>query len=281
MNGERRETGIRRILVALDASPHSLAALQAAADLAAGLDAELLGLFVEDINLLRLAGLPFAREFGQFSVSGRTIDVDGLERQLRARAGLAQQAVARVAGRARVRWSFRVTRGSVAAEVLAAAADADLMTLGRRGWSPAGRRLGSTARAVLAQAPSLALILEHGVRLGLPILAVYDGSPASERVLAVAVDLARLRSSKLSVLILAGRPEMTRDLRERAAAFVEDSGLEAQYRELSGPDTLRLVQVIYAEGCGLLIMGGENPFLTGDGLLGYLDEMRCPVLLVR
>ncbi|MGB7837261.1 MAG: universal stress protein, partial [Terrimicrobiaceae bacterium] len=53
---------IRRILVALDASAHSRAALEAACELALGLDAELSGLFVEDINLLRLAQLPFASE---------------------------------------------------------------------------------------------------------------------------------------------------------------------------------------------------------------------------
>ena len=52
-----------RILVALDASPRSLAALSTAGALAAELDAELSGLFVEDINLQRLLALPFAREF--------------------------------------------------------------------------------------------------------------------------------------------------------------------------------------------------------------------------
>ena len=51
-----------RILVALDASPQSEAALRAAAELAALLEAELEGLFVEDINLLHLCGLPFGRE---------------------------------------------------------------------------------------------------------------------------------------------------------------------------------------------------------------------------
>ena len=49
---------MRRILVAVDASPHSLAALDAALRLAADLEAEIIGLFVEDINLLRLAGMP-------------------------------------------------------------------------------------------------------------------------------------------------------------------------------------------------------------------------------
>jgi nucleotide-binding universal stress UspA family protein len=48
-----KPTTIRRILVALDASPHSFAALEAAAHLAAHLEAELFGLYVEDENLLR------------------------------------------------------------------------------------------------------------------------------------------------------------------------------------------------------------------------------------
>ena len=53
---------IKRILVALDASAANRTALQTAALLASELQAELQALFVEDINLLRLAELPFARE---------------------------------------------------------------------------------------------------------------------------------------------------------------------------------------------------------------------------
>ena len=56
MNERELEPTIRRILVALDASPHSQAALQAASELAAALKAELVGIFVEDVNLLHLAG---------------------------------------------------------------------------------------------------------------------------------------------------------------------------------------------------------------------------------
>jgi len=57
--GERDETlKIRRVLVAMDASPHSRAALEAAIELASHFEAELRGLFVEDINMLRAVGLP-------------------------------------------------------------------------------------------------------------------------------------------------------------------------------------------------------------------------------
>ena len=70
---------IRRILVALDASTHSLAALETAAGLAARLEAELVGLFVEDINLLRAAELPFARETSFYSSSLRPLERGELE----------------------------------------------------------------------------------------------------------------------------------------------------------------------------------------------------------
>jgi len=49
---------VRRVLVALDASPVSPEAAQAAAELAAQMQAQIEGLFVEDVTLLDLASLP-------------------------------------------------------------------------------------------------------------------------------------------------------------------------------------------------------------------------------
>ena len=67
------ELAVKRILIALDPSRRGQSALQAAAHLAAGTGAELAGLFVEDINLLRMAGLPFARETRYAGQSGRFV----------------------------------------------------------------------------------------------------------------------------------------------------------------------------------------------------------------
>ena len=61
MSEPATEFVVRRILVALDASTQSLAALRTAVTLAAELGAELEGLFVEDTNLMRMAMLPVAR----------------------------------------------------------------------------------------------------------------------------------------------------------------------------------------------------------------------------
>ena len=78
----------RRILVALDASSHSHAALAAAVALAGRLHSELQGIFVEDINLLRLAELPFAREVRFGLSAARPVQGEELQRGLRARAAV-------------------------------------------------------------------------------------------------------------------------------------------------------------------------------------------------
>ena len=82
MNEHEREPTIRRILVALDASRHSLAALEAASELAEALKAELVGIFVEDVNLLYLAGLPFAREVRYLSGVDRPLPILGTAVQI-------------------------------------------------------------------------------------------------------------------------------------------------------------------------------------------------------
>jgi len=74
---------IRRIAIAVDASPTSIAALEATVELAAVWEAEVLGIFVEDVNLIKAASLPFAGEVGSHSGAFRRIDPDNVRRQRR------------------------------------------------------------------------------------------------------------------------------------------------------------------------------------------------------
>lgn len=128
---------IRRITVVQEAV-QAARALDAVAQAAAALEAELTGLFVEDVELLHFAGLPFAREIGAFSA--RALDVGTMERRLRSQAEEARRALAAAAEGKPLRWSFRVERGSVPARVRRALADADLVVLlGNRGGQPPRR----------------------------------------------------------------------------------------------------------------------------------------------
>ena len=118
---------IRRVIVRLDPVLQSRALLEAAVELAGEMQAELLGLYVENQDLLHFAGLPFARELGFESATRRALDVESMERSLRALAKEARQALESVAAHTQVQWSFRVVRGTPAAELLATAEAHDLV----------------------------------------------------------------------------------------------------------------------------------------------------------
>jgi len=138
---------IRRITVVQE-SAQAAGALDAVVETAAALEAELTGLFVEDVGLLHFAGLPFAREIGGFSA--RALDVRTMERRLRSQAEEARRALAAAAEGKPLRWSFRIERGSLAAQVRGALAEADLVVLlGDRGGQPPRRAAALLSAAEL------------------------------------------------------------------------------------------------------------------------------------
>jgi nucleotide-binding universal stress UspA family protein len=190
---ERLRASFRRILVGLDASPGSFDALAAAAALAGRLRADLAGLFVEDEDVIRFARLPFAGVLRVPSGACEPLDLSKAEAELRALAARSREALERAASAQRVACTFRVTRGAVVAEVLAAAADVDLLVLGAGGHRRSGiARVGDTARAAASRAASSVLLLRRGGRIGDPIVAVDDGSEGARR----AIELARALSGE-------------------------------------------------------------------------------------
>lgn len=118
---------IQRVVVGLDAGTTGRDLLDAAAEFAGRMEAELVGLFVEDIDLIHFAAHPFAREVGYASATRRSLDSERMERSLRTLARDARKTLESVAGRTAVRCSFGVTRGAVADAVLSQARDADLV----------------------------------------------------------------------------------------------------------------------------------------------------------
>lgn len=273
---------INRILVALDASTHSLAALEAAADLAAALEAELLGLFVEDENLLHLAGLPFAQEVQAPWAASRRMSSDRMEKELRLQAGQARRALQAAAERVQARWSFKTVRGQVTPAVLSAALEADLVAMGRIGRPVSRRdRLGSTARAAAASVHGSVLLMQQGGDLSYPVLVTFDGSPAAWQALLAAARLANASGDDLNVLILAGDSEKVGQLKAEVRAWLDQRDLRAGYSWLPQPTVGALINLVRAAADCVLVLGGDNPLLKAEAIQELLDETDCPVLLVR
>jgi len=273
-------TAFRRILVALDASTNSRAALAAAIGLAETFHSEIMGLFVEDINLLRLAELPFAREvrFGELAV--RRFELETIERKLRARAALLRRELEDLATEHKVPSSFRVLRGPIDRELLTAAVEADLLALGRMGHSLAHRpRLGSTAQMAVARAPSAVLLVKADVENG-PIIVLYDGSAAGRRALALAAELAG-KVGDIRILVWASDEETAFERRQEAAALLTNLEAETQYQHLAGDTPQLVMRWINRQKGSLLIVGGEDNNLPPDILQTLLDDAQQHILVIR
>lgn len=283
MSEERQALSIERILVAIDASPHSLAALEAAVDLAARFDAELAGIFVEDENLLRLAGRPSVIEIGIFTATRRRIDGEELERQMRVQSRRVRRIFTLTTERAHVRRSFRVVRGTILSEVLAAASEADVLVLGQAGWSLLRRgQLGSTVRGILPEKFGLALILKEGTCLGEPLVVIYDGSPIAKRALVAADTLRRQpdEDQALIVLLLAEERQRAHVLQGQAASLLGHRGTVVRYRTLRNTNVVQLTDILHTEGCGMLVLPARSAALQSSTLVALLEHLELPVLLV-
>lgn len=267
----------RRVLVALDASDTSLSGLQAAVDVAVRLQAELQGLFVEDINLLRLASLPFASEVVYASSAARRVDPVAMERALRAQAERMRAQLEAVARQASVPWSFQVARGRVAAELLTRTHEADVLILGR-GARRGG--LGSVARVVSVQA-ACTVLLHGGRRVERPVLAVYDGSPLAARVLDLALRLSQQDGHNLMVLLAPAPGVDAVSLQEQAQARLEDAAAEVRFGVLTEGSARELVRAVHDQAGKLLVLSAAAPALADTPQGQLLEQLDCPVLLVR
>ena len=260
MNEQLPANPKRRIVVALDASSYSLAALRAAIELAELLDVDIEGLFIEDINLLYLCGFPFSREIGSYTATVRPLQNEVVERQLRTLGETIYNTMNRVVLKTPVRWTFHVRRGSVVNELLAAAQEADLLSIGRSGHTRR-RTLGSTARSLVQRSQRPVLLLDENGGLVYPLIAIYTGSDTSQRVLRWLTTLAA-HSDRPARIFLMVRPDIERTLEQlerEARALLGD--LPAEFIPLRYGNVL---MTLAAHNGGTLVLPSEYAELASE-----------------
>lgn len=275
MNENPKKRVIRRIAIALADEGADNSALAAAAQLAASMQSELAGLFVEDINLLRLAGLPFAREFSHFTNIERRLETSEIERQLKAQATAAQRALALAAEQAGVPWSFRVARGLMGAALLEIALEADVIALG------ATRRELVQHTALWALAEGIAGRSWRPVSrvVASPVVAVLKPSAEASRILQVAANQAAAAQRPLTVFIAADTPEGFTQLREQAVGQLGDR--PAQFHRLSRAGLTEMLAAVRAESPWLLVLAADETVLEQSAIQALCEQLNCPALLVR
>jgi nucleotide-binding universal stress UspA family protein len=260
----------RRITVTLDASESGRPPLETAARLAAILGAELEGVFVEDINLIRLSGLPFLREFRPWSIADEQISSQRMQRELRTLARRAEQMLERVARESGVPWSFQVWQGRPEAASLLKAFGAEILSLGRISSRVSSHMLAPARR-----------LTPPSRKPDTSISVLFSGSEQAVRAVATACSLASDMGARLTVMLPAIPAQAVPALKEQALAILKQHGQTARCVELAGVDAQSLRLATDAAGPSILITEAEHPLLQQAGLDQCLDALFCPVLLIR
>jgi len=279
MNARPKSHPFNRILVTLDSTRSAQLALESAALLAEAMQYELVGLFVEDSDLMALAALPFSREVRRSGVI-QNLDPDALRKEVEAHAAAARYAMQQVAVRHRLRWSFRSVQGNVGAEFTAAAAEVDILCVGRRSSDRYRRAsMGNPVRMVLERQAPVLVAGDLTDRINKPVAIIVDHRDGKMESLKLAGQIAAKANTELVVLEFL-------PLEADGAAVREDIRAHTP-----GEVKIRTVLVGRDDPCGLLdrlrrndyslVLYGVRGEQATPAWLDYVtDAGECPLLLV-
>ncbi len=255
----------KRLLVAFDANQDYQTILDIAALLAMHQQAELSALFVEDINLFHLAGLPFIYEIDRISSIEKPLDALKIARDLEKQLLQIRHLLADFKKRASVEISLTVVRGHYISEALAAAADADLLLLDRR-------RIRQ--KTTLKPASGKAFIR--------PVWVIYDGSEASERCLLITGELLKSQRAELNIVINAESKEKAAELETQARQLTAEFHANKHYFIVENNNFSSIIQCMAQRGCSILVMNTnrEDKALSDQQAAVISEKAECPVLLV-
>lgn len=256
-----RKAKVLHIYLAMDAASHSSDALTSAISLARQLEAELTGLFIEDIDLLRSAQLPFASEIIADSGRERLLTGTNIERSLRAWSAEMQNTLIKEAGKARIKYSFRTVRGRRLEALMAESDISDLLIFAR-------------ARYRLTPA------LNQAMNIGL----IYDGSEESQHGIAI---LGKLAAKGLAHVTLINM-ETQQQAREpkydihHAAEWLTQQGIIVSQQNPADKSVLALVTLLKRVHASLLLVPANNELCKQTGQFRQLESrLDCPLVIVR
>ncbi len=249
---------VRRVLLAINTLEDRSDALEVAAEFAALLKTELSVLLVDDINLLRLAELPFAREMDRTSGALRPLDTARLTGTLESNAAKLRLRLDEESRRHRVTVSTRVVQGHFVAMARESAEAQDILVLSQSGQPYLTR--------VRVRAPGLARE---------PIWTYYDGSAGARRGLSLAMVLTG--GTDRETVILSDRNFDNKSIQSEVARLTGDREWVGGCRVLATTDRAGIEDTLRSRGCAVLILPRELE--EGDTEAGALGLIGGPRIL--
>lgn len=270
----------RRVLVALDRSPLGRAAIERAARVAATLHAELIGIYVEDEDLVRLSGLPFACEISTHGGIAHALDIDSMRKRLQAEAALARRELERGAGAVSVHTRFEIRHGSVTNEILAACSEVDYVVVGRsRRATPRGRP-GATASALARRAGRPVWLVQSRRMRTEALLLVLDESADVERAVAACSGVSE--PGARWVVAIAGRAAAasTAETQARVERALARERRSAELVVLERCDASTLGTVLSRLGDAVVAFALPSDAAMADRVAALAESLPCNALII-
>ena len=272
----------KRILIALDSSSQSLSALDAAVEIAHQRGCELLGVFIEDAELLRVTECDVAREVGASAAQSRDLQHAEIESIFRSLAAHARQSLEIAAERKRIPWDFQVIRGQVDETLTELMKEVEVTALGSLSsqW-PATSGFGSTALNVLKKSKGGVFIARNGNSILFPVTVVSRNLEESRMALETAFSMGNLCHHYFNVLYLPGDdPLQELELRQWLTQVSQDKAVLFRMYVITPPTMMNLAGYLQAFRPGTLILP-DIPWLKKARFLKQVQTLDCPVYLIR
>ena len=120
-----------KVVVTVDVESSLTSTLDLAIALAVASKSELHGLFIEDMDLLRVVNLPFAREVIRASGQPRILDKQQLLRSYKVKSRYFRQTLARYAQQSALVWDYSTVRGNRRSIEMAKSVEAEFFIIGQ------------------------------------------------------------------------------------------------------------------------------------------------------
>ncbi|MDX1586735.1 MAG: universal stress protein [Balneolaceae bacterium] len=270
---------VREILVAIDTSAHSQAALEAAITLARTMEANIQGLFVQDEVWQKLSQLPSTKTVNTLTGDVLPFESDTLEDHLTLMRNRLRRKLEYLSSRNQITYSWSSIKGNVENKILEASKNADLITIGLKGKSASRKRIGSSAKTIIKKAGKPVLILKRGLHLGTTLTVVYDASEESQKALKLALKIARKNNSSLKVLVVDNNPEAMEQRNKELEQLLEGVSISVQIDLIKNTDLGSFLNSINRQHSGLLIVPKNQPLLS-KSFETILLHINCPLLMV-
>ncbi len=257
-------------------------AMAAAAVLARVIEAQIVGLFVQEENMVELAEFPFARVLDFDSPKPREVSRQLMQQAYARRAAICRQVLSSHAEKARVSWSFSTQQGNVSAKVEEVAGSGDYVVLSGETFGTGVHSLVRAARTVPAFVKGVVVATVHREsRAEGPIVAIDDGDETGVRTVSLAARLAKLEGRPLHLFVIAGADADAERIEARAAELVGGRQAMTIHRCMPGaPQSIVAGLARLSPFFVVADLEGE-PISDDQVAVSLLRAARAPVLLVR